>query len=340
MSGSPRIAARAAALVLLIGMSMAPSVSATGSIDGLDPQDLRPQQPRAQSDIPGSSAGCAKDRRAPSEQETAAGSQPGSVRSGGLERTYIQHLPEGYSAQKTWPVVLVFHGRGSTAAETQEFSGLDHLPAVVVYADGVPGSLEDPRQAWEGAPYSAEGVDDLAFVDDLLDQLEGDLCLDTSRVYATGKSNGAGFVGILACERSQRITGIAPVAGAFYATGHRECSPSRPVPVVEMHGTADATIPYDGDPARGLPSIPGWTAAWAERNGCRGAVTTSSLAADIEIDRHRGCHRGAEVTHVRVQGGGHTWPGADAYSGGGATTHSVEATDLLWNTLNHYRLPR
>ena len=180
----------------------------------------------------------------------------------------------------------------------------------------------------------------MAFTDDLLDQLETDLCVDTSRVYATGKSNGAGFVGILACERSHRITGVAPIAGAFYATGHPECSPSRPVPVVEMHGTADATIPYDGERSRGLPSIPDWTAAWAERNGGRGAVTTSRPAADVEIERHRVCRRGAEVTHVRVLGGGHTWPGADAYSGGGATTRSVEATDLLWNSLNRYRLPR
>ncbi|MFG1815174.1 alpha/beta hydrolase family esterase [Kribbella sp. NPDC049174] len=105
---------------------------------------------------------------------------------------------------------------------------------------------DENKQAWQGAPYSAAGVDDVKFTADLLDKLEGELCVDTDAVYAAGKSNGAGFTAILACELADRIAAIAPVAGAFYQPGKR-CAPSRPVPVLDIHGTGDTTIPSGGD---------------------------------------------------------------------------------------------
>ncbi len=187
---------------------------------------------------------------------TDPGQEPGSsvlrtLTSGGRERTVQLHLPDGYRSDRAWPVVLVFHGRGNTGAGTEAFSGLDALPAIVAYGNGVIGTGDGDRQAWEGAPYSAPGVDDVAYTNDLLDTLESDLCVDTRRVYATGKSNGAGFTGILACELSDRIAAIAPVAAALYGTGHPACDPERPVPVISFHGTEDATIPYGGDAERG-----------------------------------------------------------------------------------------
>lgn len=280
------------------------------------------------------SAGCRTD----------PGQAPGSsvlrtFTSDGLERTVQLHLPDGYRSDRAWPVVLVFHGRGNTGAGTEAFSGLDALPAIVAYGNGVVGTGDGDRQAWEGAPYSAPGVDDIAYTNDLLDTLESDLCVDTRRVYATGKSNGAGFTGILACELSDRIAAVAPVAAAFYGTGHPGCAPRRPVPVIEFHGTADATIPYDGDADRGLPVIQDWSAAWAERNGCATGPRVEETAADVTTYRWTRCDRGGDVTHVAVLGGGHTWPGEDSYSGGGYATHSIEAHEVMWEFLRDERLP-
>jgi poly(3-hydroxybutyrate) depolymerase len=280
------------------------------------------------------SAGCGTD----------PGQAPGSsvlrtLTSDGRERTVQLHLPAGYRSDRAWPVVLVFHGRGNTGAGTEAFSGLDALPAIVAYGNGVVGTGDGDRQAWEGAPYSAPEVDDIAYTNDLLDTLESDLCVDTRRVYATGKSNGAGFTGILACELSDRIAAIAPVAAAFYGTGHPDCAPERPVPVIEFHGTADATIPYDGDADRGLPAIQDWSAAWADRNGCGTRPRVEETAADVTTYRWTRCDRGADVTHVAVLGGGHTWPGEDSYSGGGYATHSIEAHEVMWEFLHDERLP-
>lgn len=275
---------------------------------------------------------------------TAPPQQPGTselhtIGSGGRDRTYQLHLPPDYDAARPWPLVLVYHGRGNTGAGTEEFSKLSTLPAIVAYPNGVIGQGDGDRQAWQGAPYSAPGVDDLAFTHDLLDHLEASLCVDERRVYATGKSNGAGFTAILACRAAERIAAIAPVAGAFYGTGEPPCDPSRPVPVIEFHGTADATIPYPGDADRGLPAITDWVAAWAQRDGCHAGPQRETVGPDVIVSRWTGCGRGVQVEHVAVDGGGHTWPGADSYSGGGHTTQTIEAHEVLWEFLRHHRLP-
>ncbi|WP_224386562.1 PHB depolymerase family esterase [Pseudonocardia sp. ICBG1293] len=247
--------------------------------------------------------------------------------SGGLQRTVRVHLPDGYRADRPTPVVLVFHGRGNDGATTENVSGLSGLPAVVAYPDGVPGG-EDKR-AWQGAPYSAPGVDDVVFTGSLLDELESTLCVDPGRVFATGKSNGGGFTEILACRMSDRIAAIAPVAGAYYRAGEPPCRPGRPVPALFVHGTDDATIPYTGDADRGLPAIPAKVAEWVARDGCHARPQTRRIEPDVTIATWRGCRDGARVSHVAVDVGGHTWPGATAYSGGGVTTQTVRATALV-----------
>ncbi|WP_078900472.1 alpha/beta hydrolase family esterase [Streptomyces sp. SBT349] len=279
-------------------------------------------------------AGCR--RPAPQEPGTSA---PHTLTSGGLDRGYRLHLPEEYDGRRDWPLVLAFHGRGNTGAGTEEFSQLSSLPAVVVYPEGVVGTGDGDRQAWQGAPYAAPGVDDVAFTADLLDELTAELCVDERRVYATGKSNGAGFTALLACRMADRIAAIAPVAGAYYPGTGEDCAPSRPVPVIAFHGTGDVTIPFAGDPERGLPAVPDWTAAWAERDGCAAGLPPRVIEPDITVSRWVGCDRGARVTQVAVTDGGHTWPGADVYSGGGITTQTIEAHEELWRFLRVHRLP-
>jgi polyhydroxybutyrate depolymerase len=330
-----RSVARPIALALLGVVSLGALTSGAGSAAATTASAGSADAPGSAAYLgAGASSGCGTAAGQPADTSRLLG-----LTSGGRDRTYQLHLPAGYRSDRAWPVVLVFHGRGNTGAGTEAFAGLDALPAVVAYGNGVIGTGDGDRQAWEGAPYAAAGVDDIAYTNDLLDRLEADLCVDTRRVYATGKSNGAGFTGILACELSDRIAAIAPVSGAFYGTGHPTCHPSRPVPVIDFHGTGDATIPYAGDADRGLPAIPDWVAAWADRNGCQAGPLTDQTASDVTTSRWVGCRHGAEVTHVAVLGGGHTWPGEDSYSGGGYATHSIEAHEVMWEFLRDERLP-
>ncbi|MCI9888471.1 poly(3-hydroxybutyrate) depolymerase [Micrococcales bacterium 31B] len=261
-----------------------------------------------------------------------------TVTSGGRERSAVIHVPDAYRTGHAAPVVLAFHGRGSTGTELRDYSGLTRLPAITVFPEGV---VVDDKQGWQGASYAAPGVDDVAFTDALLDTLEAQYCVNTQRVFATGKSNGGGFVALLACQRSDRIAAFAPVAGAFYEGTAEGCAGAPGAPVLELHGTADATMLYEGgDKASGrYPSVPEWLDGWAERNGCK-ASTTRPLTFDTTRTTWRGCHAGASLEHVAILGGGHTWPGADQYSGGGYTTQSIEATDLVWRFFESHPLPR
>jgi polyhydroxybutyrate depolymerase len=254
----------------------------------------------------------------------AAPSGDYTVTSGGLTRTYRLHVPDSYKPSKAQSLILVFHGRGKTGAQTEAFSDLSKLDAIVAYPNGVIG--DENKQAWQGAPYSADGVDDVQFTRDLLDQLESSYCVDPDRVYATGKSNGAGFTGILACQLADRIAAIAPVAGAFYIQG-KPCTPSRPVPVLDIHGTGDTTIPYGGDGQRDLPDVQTWVRDWSVRNHCNPAPKTSRLGDDVLTFTYKGCE--ADVVHVAVTDGGHSWPGSDASSGPGYVTQTFEAHELI-----------
>ncbi|MGW6276707.1 alpha/beta hydrolase family esterase [Kribbella sp. NPDC055071] len=256
-----------------------------------------------------------------------------TVESGGLTRTYRLHVPAKYTAAKTYPLILVFHGRGKTGAQTEAFSDLSTLDAIVAYPNGVVG--DENKQAWQGAPYAAKGVDDVKFTGDLLDQLEGKLCVDTTAVYATGKSNGAGFTGILACQLADRFAAIAPVSGAFYIQG-THCAPSRPVPVLDIHGTGDTTIPYGGDGERDLPSVQTWVRDWSVRDHCDANPRQSQLGDDVLKFTYKGCK--ADVVHVAVTDGGHSWPGSDASSGPGYVTQTFEAHELIGAFFKSHKL--
>lgn len=260
------------------------------------------------------------------------------IESGGLARSYILRLPDGYERRDSWPLVIAYHGRGSTGTEVEGYSKLSRLPAVVAYPNGAIGTGDGYRQAWQGAPYEPPGVDDVAFTEDLLDELQSTLCVDPGRTYATGKSNGAGLVGQLACRLPDRFAAVAPVAGAFYPGSLAGCAQARPVPVLELHGTGDTTIPYDGDPARDLPAVRDWVGAWVERDGCRPDPSVSTIGSDVTRYHWSGCADDTAVQHVAVTGGGHVWPGADVYSGGGYVTSTIEAHRVIWRFFRRHRL--
>jgi polyhydroxybutyrate depolymerase len=104
---------------------------------------------------------------------------------------------------------------------------------VTVYPDGL-GVLG----TWNGGGccgYAVQNdVDDVGFVTALLDHLEQALCIDRARVFASGMSNGGIFSHRLACEQSERIAAIAPVAGTLMI---ESCAPSRSVSVMHIHGS-------------------------------------------------------------------------------------------------------
>jgi polyhydroxybutyrate depolymerase len=102
------------------------------------------------------------------------------------------------------------------------------------------------------------------------------------------------------------------------------------MPIMIIHGTGDTTIPYAGDADRDLPAVADWAAGWADRNGCRSGPRTRTIGDDVTVSRWDRCTDDADVVHLAVTGGGHVWPGALAYSGGGWLTPTIDAQTELW----------
>ncbi len=252
-----------------------------------------------------------------------------TLTSGGLVREYTVHVPAGYRPSRPYPAVLSFHGHKRTSKYQEELSGFSPYEAISVYPQGLPGT--DGESAWTGAPYSA-AADDVLFTSDLLNALQRELCVDARRIYATGKSNGGGFVGVLACRMPGRIAAFAPVAGAFYPEGGA-CHPSRRAPILDFHGTADATIPYAGNPAKGLPPLPDWLAAWSDRNDCFPRPVEYSPKAGVVVQQWIGC----SLQHYRVEGAGHVWPSTKP-NNDSATPTVIDATPIIWRFFLAHRL--
>ncbi|KAI1809216.1 Alpha/Beta hydrolase protein [Poronia punctata] len=203
-------------------------------------------------------------------------------------RPYYLWVPATYKPGKLTPAILSFHGGGGTPESqaaldllTDPYFNDDHI---VIYPAAE--EIDDrPYRVWEGSPRAPAKADDIGYVIDILDDVESRLCVDTARIYATGKSQGGMMANNLACNKnsSARIAAFAPVSGAFYVDVSKEdCTPDKvkfdcepdedrlgSIPMLIFHGGADATIPYEGGNRSGecLPDIQHFVAEWAVREG-------------------------------------------------------------------------
>jgi polyhydroxybutyrate depolymerase len=253
-----------------------------------------------------------------------------TLTTGGRDRTYRVHVPASYDPQRPTPLVLDIHGLTMDGAWQASLSKMDAAADaggfIAVYPDGT----GVPRGFNAGdccLPASASGVDDVAFIRALLDDVATRMCVDPARVFATGFSNGGFLSHRLGCELADRIAAIAPVAGVM---GVDPCTPSRPVPVLEFHGVLDPIEPYAGSPLASVRSVATTVADWASRDGCAATTTVTYQHGDAKCETHGGCSGGAEVTLCTISDGGHQWPGGVAYPGGGLVSADIAATDVIW----------
>ncbi|MGW5519962.1 extracellular catalytic domain type 1 short-chain-length polyhydroxyalkanoate depolymerase [Nocardia africana] len=287
--------------------------------------------------------GCAPLHAAPARDRTV------TVESSGLPRQYLIHEPSAPGPGRR-PAVLIFHGGGGTAEYMAASTGFDAVADtagfVAVYPVGYDKSWNDGRGADTAA--GANAVDDLAFVSAVIDRLVADTAVDPNRVYATGLSNGAMFTEYLGCRLSAKIAAIAPVAGPLPAADAAGCAPTHPMPVLEIHGTADPIVPYDGGVVRvtsgrhgpgtsPVLSVDATQQLWRTNDGC-GPVTTADLpnTANDGTAVHTAtasCPGDARVAGYSIDNGGHTWPGGPQYLPAalvGKVSRQFDATTVIW----------
>ncbi|KAH7317934.1 poly depolymerase [Rhexocercosporidium sp. MPI-PUGE-AT-0058] len=297
------------------------------------------------------SGGCGKPLPAAQSPAGGASHQTHFTQSDGTARTYLIHIPSNYDVNTAVPLIFSFHGRTKNSSEQEElsqFSNEEWNPnGIAVYPQGIDNQ-------WQGDPAS-DGVDDIGFVSDMIAHFTDRYCIDTSRIYAAGKSNGGGFTNTLACdpELSKQIAAFAPVSGAFYVPGSSEddcppqsislpCNPSRnPLPILEFHGSADSTIPYAGGPRRGecLPTIPHWVREWSKREGFGLTNKTTSLYGGKVLRYEYGAASGrlGIVSHYLVEGLGHDWPSRAANGDNKKGTY-LDATPIIMDFFGRYTL--
>ena len=257
-----------------------------------------------------------------------------------IERTYILYVPDSYSSQNPAPVVFNFHGYTSNATE-QMFYGdfrpiADTAGFLVVHPMGTQDNFGNPHfnVGWGGST-----VDDVGFTEALIDSLAADYSINLDKIYSTGMSNGGFMSYQLACQLSDKIAAVASVTGSFSPSVLGNCVPNRPVPIMEIHGTNDNVVEYNGSFI--AVAIPDVIAYWTEENNCEEQPTVTPVP-DIDMNDgstvdhivHANGDQGVQVELFRVNGGGHTWPGN--FIGGAGTNYDIDASKEVWNFFARY----
>lgn len=295
-------------------------------------------------------AGCARLAGArPIPARLRPGDSFHELRVDGRARTFLLHVPPGYDGRAPLPLLLVFHGSKSNAREIMERSGMsdeaDARRFIVAYPNGT-GWMNPFWLSWNTGGHCCgnaddQGADDVAFTRAIIDALARTGAVDRSRVYAAGFSDGARMVYRLACELSGELAGVASVAGEMPDT---TCGPTRPISVVEIHGTADPRMRYGL--ARGwrrrrdahLVSIPALAAFWARRDECTSLVAPPA-SGTVSVEAYTGCAHDTEVRLYTVHGLGHRWPGLLGRLPLRLHDRSERtATAIVWDFLSRFRL--
>jgi polyhydroxybutyrate depolymerase len=281
-------------------------------------------------------------------------------RSGGRRgRAYIVYAPPNYDPATPTPVVVLLHGRPSSAAGMAAITQMNEVAArhgfIVVYPDGL-------QNQWNAffdlvGQRSVLPQDDVGFLRTLMEDLRVDFNIDPARQYLGGFSNGAFMTHRMVCSTTDAFAAFAAVGAALYTVMVDECRTGRPAPILIMNGTGDPSIPYGGvetpgaqggEPVRITLSVQETVAYFIRRNHCSlGGTSTTFAESGRSPGTHvirfepRDCDPGAEVVFYLVNGGGHNWPGVPDVLDEerfGPVNMDINAGEAIWDFFSRYRL--
>lgn len=256
---------------------------------------------------------------------------------GGLSRQYLEYVPSIYTGANPVPLIICLHGLGDTMDNFKNI-GLDDIADTANFIVLTPQAINSILgTAWnsgasQGGMQLNQNVDDAGFIIALIDSTAALYNIDQKRVYLTGFSMGSFMCHRMACEHGDRICAIASVAGTIGSA--IQCNPSRPVPVIHFHGTADQTISYTANPY-GL-SVDTLLKYWVNVDGCNPDPIFEEMpdvASDgftVEHFEYRGGDNGTRVEHYKVIGADHQW----IYT----PNNDIDYTTLIWKFLSKFSL--
>ena len=243
----------------------------------------------------------------------------------GQERSFLVHVPEGLDDEVA-PVVHLYHGLGGQAdtnlAYTELAAVADDRGFIVV----APQAIESGSR-WDYRTSVDEKGSDLAFARELVESAGKEDCVDAEQQFATGISNGSAMIFAMACSGEFPFRAYGGVAAAFYDAS---CADAPPASIVYFHGTADRVVPFDGGatPLEPVRPVQETMRQWAEHDGCSATAESEQVGEDVEQLTWTGCDDSRLEAFV-IEGGGHTWPGAQPIPAIGRTTSTVDASEQM-----------
>lgn len=248
----------------------------------------------------------------------------------GVRRSYLVHLPPGYSQDKPLPMVVVVHGAFYTAKKMEQTSGFDPIADregfIAVYPNGM--GLFGFLQHWNAGhccgKAAADELDDVGYLAAVIEDAAARLSVDRRRIYMVGFSNGGMLVHRFAAERGDLLAAVAPLAATgggqpdADSTAWHIPEPIAAMPLLTIHGMVDQHVPFNGGTApQGESERRYWPVqqtldVWIQNNGCRPEPFIHKERKDaVTVTTWSNCRDDADVVLVQLQDWGHVWPGAD-----------------------------
>jgi polyhydroxybutyrate depolymerase len=209
------------------------------------------------------------------------------------DRPFTLHVPGQYHRGTKMPLVVLLHGYTSSAAVAEGYFKLTAQSERRGFLYAMPDGTQNPKgdRFWNATEACCDfyhtGIDDSGYLHQLLNTVKSRYPVDPSRVYLIGHSNGGFMAYRMACEHATEITAIVSLAGAATNDPTR-CTPGRPVSVLQIHGTADRTIFFEGGTNDGqpYPSAAATLGLWRRLDGCSDRATTTTTTPPMDLDSH------------------------------------------------------
>lgn len=261
----------------------------------------------------------------------------------GLDRYYLIEPPHP-EAEGQSSLIFNLHGYGSNALDQMQYTGLNNYTNskennfILIHPQGAPlnTALTSSASHWNSGAWTiGSTVDDVDFIDIIINLVSEKYNINVNRIYSTGMSNGGFMSYHLACNLSSKIAAIASVTGSMSKQTLESCNPEHPTPVLQIHGTLDGTVPFDGNSAIGMEPIEKVMTYWQEYNSCDVELLISvtdffELGSSVEHWQYFNCLNNVQVELYKIDGMWHTWPQEDRFG--------ISASQKIWDFFNTYDL--
>ncbi|MDA7578360.1 hypothetical protein N8692_02630 [Flavobacteriales bacterium] len=250
----------------------------------------------------------------------------------GTYRNFITYIPSIYNSSQPTPLIFNLHGMTSTAWQQMWYGDFRDIADTANFIIVHPQGLLDNTGVthWN---LGQSNIDDIGFLNSLYSYIVSNYNINLDQVYSTGMSNGGYMSYYLACNMSDKIAAIASVTGAMGSLTQLNCNPNHPIPVMEIHGTADFNVPFN-DIINGIEY-------WIDYNNCNLIADTTLIPdlnfGDLSTVEHivyNNGDNGVTTELFKIINGGHTWPGSNISNG--VTNYDINASIEIWKFFSKY----